>query len=340
MNDLGPGRDAVVAEIVAAGGEAFASGASVTDPAAVNAMVAETIERFGHVDILINNAGILRDKSFAKMEMDDFRLVVDVHLMGAVYCAKAVWAHMRERQYGRIVMTTSSSGLYGNFGQSNYGAAKMGLVGFANTLAIEGAKDNIRVNCLAPTARTQMTEGLIPEAILANYTPESVSPGVLFLASEKRTDARRALRGRRQLRTRARDDHAGRLVSGGHAYAGCDRGGLGDDLRPQRRDYSDERRRARRDRGQEDRLEDLTSAAVPLPFLESPLMLAPMASSSTPRLVAAVSERGGLGIPPAAGRDEFLSLCAGGPHRSHARSRHVPSPTASSPRPASRRMKR
>lgn len=184
VNDLGAGRDAVVAEIEAAGGEAIASGASVTDPAAVTAMVAAAIERFGHVDILINNAGILRDKSFAKMEMDDFRVVVDVHLMGAAYCTKAVWAHMRERRYGRIVMTTSSSGLYGNFGQANYGAAKMGLVGLANTLAIEGAKDDIRVNCLAPTARTQMTEGLIPEAILANYTPESVSPGVLFLASE------------------------------------------------------------------------------------------------------------------------------------------------------------
>lgn len=184
VNDLGAGRDAVVAEIEAAGGEAIASGASVTDPSAVTAMVAAAIERFGHVDILINNAGILRDKSFAKMEMDDFRVVVDVHLMGAVYCTKAVWAHMRERRYGRIVMTTSSSGLYGNFGQANYGAAKMGLVGLANTLAIEGAKDDIRVNCLAPTARTQMTEGLIPEAILANYTPESVSPGVLFLASE------------------------------------------------------------------------------------------------------------------------------------------------------------
>jgi NAD(P)-dependent dehydrogenase (short-subunit alcohol dehydrogenase family) len=178
------GAEAVAAEITGAGGEAMAETASVTDAEAVQAAVGRVLERWGRADILINNAGILRDKTFAKMELEDFRLVVDVHLMGAVNCTKAVWEPMREAGYGRIVMTTSSSGLYGNFGQSNYGAAKMALVGLMQTLALEGASKNIRVNCLAPTAATQMTEGLMPAEVLALLTPESVSPGLLHLVSE------------------------------------------------------------------------------------------------------------------------------------------------------------
>ena len=194
VNDLGVARDgsggssaaaeAVVAEIVAAGGEAMANGASVTDAAAVQAMVDAAVAKWGAVDILVNNAGVLRDKSFAKMTLEDFRFVVDVHLMGAVNCTKAVWDGMRERNYGRIVMTTSSSGLYGNFGQANYGAAKMALVGLMQTLSIEGAKNNIKVNCLAPTAHTRMTEDLGAALPLEALGPELVSPGLLYLVSE------------------------------------------------------------------------------------------------------------------------------------------------------------
>lgn len=192
VNDLGAARDgsggsataaeAVVAEIEAAGGEAMANAASVTDAAAVEAMVAEVMARWGRIDILVNNAGILRDKSFAKMELADFQLVMDVHLMGAVHCTKAVWEIMRTQNYGRIVMTTSSSGLFGNFGQANYGAAKMALVGLMQTLAIEGAKNDIRVNALAPTAHTRMTEDLqgLPLEALG---PELVTPGLIYLVS-------------------------------------------------------------------------------------------------------------------------------------------------------------
>ena len=190
VNDFGrssaDGRtaaDAVVAEIVAAGGQAMANHASVTDFAAVQAMARETLAAWGRIDILVNNAGVLRDKSFAKMELDDFRLVLDVHLMGAAHCCKAVWDTMRAQKYGRIVMTTSSSGLYGNFGQANYGAAKMALVGLMQTLSIEGAKDGIRVNCLAPTAATRMTEGLLPPDVLARLAPAAVTPGLLVLVS-------------------------------------------------------------------------------------------------------------------------------------------------------------
>jgi len=147
-------------------------------------MVARVVDAWGRVDILVNNAGILRDKSFAKMSLDDFRLVMDVHLMGAAICTRAVWEHMREERYGRIVMTTSSSGLYGNFGQSNYGAAKMALVGLMQTLAIEGEKYNIRVNCLAPSAATQMTEGVLSEESLRVLDPALVSPGLLALVSD------------------------------------------------------------------------------------------------------------------------------------------------------------
>jgi len=194
VNDLGGTLDgqggtasaaqAVVDEIRAAGGEAIASGASVTDPSAVQTMVEQVVQAWGRVDILVNNAGILRDKSFAKMALDDFRLVVEVHLMGAVHCSKAVWDLMRAQNHGRIVMTTSSSGLYGNFGQSNYGAAKMALVGLMQTLAIEGAKHNIRVNCLAPTAATRMTADLMPEPVLNLLRVDAVTPGLLALVGD------------------------------------------------------------------------------------------------------------------------------------------------------------
>ena len=185
VNDLGEGADAVAAEIVAAGGKARAARCSVADADAVQAMVDATLADFGRVDILVNNAGILRDKSFGKMALDDFRLVVDVHLMGAAHCSKAVWNAMRAQNYGRIVMTTSCSGLYGNFGQANYGAAKMGLVGLMQTLGIEGARHDIRVNCLAPTGATRMMEGILPPEQLAQFKPELVSPAVLALVNEQ-----------------------------------------------------------------------------------------------------------------------------------------------------------
>ncbi|MCQ8185482.1 SDR family NAD(P)-dependent oxidoreductase [Parvularcula maris] len=175
----------VVEEIKAAGGEAIANGANVTDEKAVAEMVSEAISTFGHVDILVNNAGILRDKSFHKMSLDDFRMVMEVHVMGSVTCTKAVWDHMRERGYGRVVMTSSSSGLYGNFGQSNYGAAKMALVGLMNVLHLEGGSKGIHVNTLAPTAATRMTEGLIPEEVLKVMTPESVTAALLYLACDE-----------------------------------------------------------------------------------------------------------------------------------------------------------
>lgn len=194
VNDLGVARDGtgagqsaaerVVEEIRAAGGQAIASAASVTDPAAVQEMAEQAMREWGRIDILVNNAGFLRDKTFSKMSLDDFRAIVDVHLMGAVICTKAVWEIMKQQNYGRIVMTTSSSGLFGNFGQSNYGAAKMALVGLMQTLSLEGEKYGIRVNCLAPTAATRMTEDLMPAEVLALLTPESVTPGMLYLASK------------------------------------------------------------------------------------------------------------------------------------------------------------
>lgn len=196
VNDLGGSLDGtgstlsaaetVVEEIRAAGGEAVANGANVTDPEQVREMVDSAVAQWGRVDILVNNAGILRDKSFAKMTLEDFRLVLDVHLMGAVTCTKAVWDVMKTQQYGRVVMTTSSSGLYGNFGQANYGAAKMGLVGLMNTLHLEGAKYGIHVNALSPTAATRMTEELIPDQkALDLMTVESVTAGLLYLVSEQ-----------------------------------------------------------------------------------------------------------------------------------------------------------
>ena len=194
VNDLGGARDGsgggsaaaeeVVAQIREEGGDAIANGANVADFAQVESMVSQAMDKWGRVDVLVNNAGILRDKTFAKMDLADFQMVVDVHLTGSVNCTKAVWEQMREQQYGRIVMTSSSSGIYGNFGQSNYGAAKMGVVGFMNTLAIEGQKYGIRVNSLAPVAATRMTEDLMPENMLSLLQPEAVTPAVIFMASE------------------------------------------------------------------------------------------------------------------------------------------------------------
>jgi len=193
VNDIGGGgatdaarpANLVVEEIQKLGGEALANHCDITDEASVLEMVAKTIAKWGRVDILINNAGILRDKSFAKIETSDFRKVVDVHLMGSVNCTKAVWPYMVKQGYGRILMTTSGSGIFGNFGQSNYGAAKSALVGLMNVLAIEGAKKGILVNALAPTAATAMTAGLIDAEAAAVLSPESISPGALFLVSEQ-----------------------------------------------------------------------------------------------------------------------------------------------------------
>ncbi len=194
VNDLGGATDgtggsseaakAVVAEIEALGGEAIANGANVARYEEVEAMVQQAKNQWGRVDILVNNAGILRDKSFAKGSLDDFKIVLDVHLMGSINCTKAVWDTMRDQGYGRIVMTTSSSGLYGNFGQTNYGSAKMSVIGAMNTLVQEGAKYNVKINALAPTAGTRMTEGLIPEKAFDLLTPETVTPAVLYMVSE------------------------------------------------------------------------------------------------------------------------------------------------------------
>jgi len=186
VNDMDAvAAEQAAAEIVAQGGDAIGIGASVTDEQAIARMVETVMARWGRTDILINNAGILRDKSFAKMDLADFRLVVDVHLMGAAICTKAVWDIMRNQRYGRIVMTTSSSGLYGNFGQANYGAAKMALVGLMQTLALEGEKYGIRVNCLAPTAATQMTQGVLSSEALGQLSPDLVSPGLFALVRDE-----------------------------------------------------------------------------------------------------------------------------------------------------------
>jgi NAD(P)-dependent dehydrogenase (short-subunit alcohol dehydrogenase family) len=194
VNDLGGARDgsggssgpaeAVAEEIRKAGGDAMADGADVSDITQVKEMIARAAMKWGAVDIMVANAGILRDKSFGKMEPDDFSKVLAVHLTGTFNCCKAVWDGMRERNYGRIVLTTSSSGLFGNFGQANYGAAKTAMVGLMNVLAEEGRKTNVRVNVISPTAATRMTEGLIPPEVLALMKPESITPAVLYLVSE------------------------------------------------------------------------------------------------------------------------------------------------------------
>ena len=194
INDLGVSRDgsgasseaaeAVVAEIEAMGGEAMAHGCDVSDEDGVIDMVQQAVAAWGRVDIVVNNAGILRDKTFAKMSMDDFRKVVDVHLIGSANVAHACWPIMREQKYGRVVFTSSASGLYGNFGQSNYGAAKASMMGLMNVLHLEGARDNIRVNTLAPTAATRMTEELLPAEAAELLAPETITPGLLYLVSE------------------------------------------------------------------------------------------------------------------------------------------------------------
>ena len=193
VNDLGGARDGtghsdaalkVVEEIKAAGGEAISDGGSVTDYDHMVAMVAKAKEAWGGVHILINNAGILRDKSFSKMPIEDFRLVVDVHLMGSANATKAVWDLMREQNYGRILMTVSSTGFYGNYGQANYGAAKLGVAGLARTLYLEGAKNDVRVNTIVPVAGTRMTEDILPAEAFEAFTPENVVPAALYLVSE------------------------------------------------------------------------------------------------------------------------------------------------------------
>jgi len=185
VNDLSANAcAAVVAEIEAGGGRAAAYPCSVTDRQAVFAMVEDVVARWGRLDVVVNNAGILRDRTFAKMDLDDFALVVEVHLMGSVNVTKAAWPHMVAQGRGRVILTTSSSGLYGNFGQSNYGAAKMALVGLMQTLVLEGRKHDIRVNCLAPSAATQMTEGLYAPEDLRGLGADLVSPGVVALAAD------------------------------------------------------------------------------------------------------------------------------------------------------------
>ena len=193
MNDLGGSVDgsgtsdaaeAVVQEIKDAGGDAMANGASVTDLPAIQNMVKEVMDKWGRIDILVNNAGILRDKSFHNVTLDDFNLVMDVHFQGTLNCTHSIYQIMREQGYGRIVFTSSSSGVYGNFGQSNYGAAKMAIVGLMNTLKIEGQKYNVFSNSITPVAYTRMTEGLIPEDFGKNLQPEYVTPAVIYLSGK------------------------------------------------------------------------------------------------------------------------------------------------------------
>jgi NAD(P)-dependent dehydrogenase (short-subunit alcohol dehydrogenase family) len=175
----------VVGEIRSAGGEAIADGGSVADDAGAENLIRRAMDAYGRIDVLVANAGILRDKSFAKMEMSDFAAVIDVHLWGTVKPLHHLWPIMRQQQYGRVVVTTSSTGLYGNFGQANYGAAKLALVGLMKTLAIEGERDHIRVNAISPIAATRMTESIMPPELLDKLHPDYVTPGVVYLASEE-----------------------------------------------------------------------------------------------------------------------------------------------------------
>lgn len=196
INDLGgsahgeganaSAADRVVAEIREAGGEAVANHDSVTDG---DKIVQNALDAFGRVDVVVNNAGILRDKSFAKMEDADWDLVYRVHVEGAYKVTRAAWPHLRDQGYGRIIFTSSTSGIYGNFGQANYGMAKLGLYGLTRTLAVEGRKNNILVNAIAPTGGTRMTEGLIPASVFELLKPELVSPLVVYLGSEQCQDS-------------------------------------------------------------------------------------------------------------------------------------------------------
>ena len=195
INDLGGAVDGtggsisaaeeVANHINASGGEAIADGANVTKPHEVAAMVKAATDKWGRVDIMINNAGILRDKTFHKMTLEDFKAVIDVHLVGSAICTHAVWPLMREQKYGRVIFTSSPSGLHGIFGQANYGAAKAGMIGLMNALTLEGAKYDIKVNLISPSARTRMTEDLgVPEEILKQWTPEAISAAVTYLVSD------------------------------------------------------------------------------------------------------------------------------------------------------------
>ena len=194
VNDLGGSVDGsgasdaaneVVELIKSEGGEAISNGASVTDLDAVKAMVNETMEEWGRIDILVNNAGILRDKSFHKVTLEDFNLVMDVHFQGSLNCTHTIYPIMREQEYGRIIFTSSASGVYGNFGQTNYGSAKMAMIGLMNTLKLEGQNKNIFTNSITPVAYTRMTEGLIPEDFGKNLSSEFITPAVIYLASEE-----------------------------------------------------------------------------------------------------------------------------------------------------------
>jgi NAD(P)-dependent dehydrogenase (short-subunit alcohol dehydrogenase family) len=234
----------VVEEIRAGGGTAVGDNADVADFAEVSEMVARAERLWGRVDILVNNAGVLRDKTFAKMDMADFEFVLRVHLIGSANCTKAVWAGMRERNYGRIVLTSSASGIYGNFGQANYGAAKAAMIGLMNVLHLEGAKNDIRVNVLAPTARTGMTESLLSPVAAELMTPESVTPGVLFLVSENGALTRHSGRGCRRRRGDAYRRDAWRLSRRKRAHARSDRRPLCRDFRRQDRRAAQGRVRA------------------------------------------------------------------------------------------------
>ena len=194
VNDLGGSVDGsgasdaaneVVELIKSEGGEAISNGASVTDLDAVKNMVNQTMEKWGRIDILVNNAGILRDKSFHKVTLDDFNLVMDVHFQGSLNCTHSIFPIMREQEYGRIIFTSSASGVYGNFGQTNYGSAKMAMIGLMNTLKLEGQNKNIFTNSITPVAYTRMTEGLIPEDFGKNLRSEFITPAVIYLASDQ-----------------------------------------------------------------------------------------------------------------------------------------------------------